>query len=257
MEGGGGSGISNGNYFNNLLVADHTGDYPTTCFLGVWNAPNSVVYNNTIIGKSGGYGIGFNNSATLKNNLVLNADVYISAGASSVFTSDKNVFYGGDREFEKGSQVFYDLAGWKGLGYDASSLKADPKLSGTFLPQAGSSVIGAGANLTGLNILALNTDLAGNPRPSSGAWDVGAYQYITTEVRRPMTDDGKNKEYGKIISPNPIKVVLLKQYLQKNQNLKIYDLAGNPLAEGPLKNMGVYLIRENTDQVIQKVVIIK
>jgi hypothetical protein len=56
--------------------------------------------------------------------------------------------------------------------------------------QAGSPGIGAGANLTGLGISALNCDKpsvvgasgtgACNPRPTSGAWDIGAYSQTST-----------------------------------------------------------------------------
>jgi hypothetical protein len=37
--------------------------------------------------------------------------------------------------------------------------------------------VGVGTNLSGLNLPGLNADINGNPRPSSGAWDLGAYQH--------------------------------------------------------------------------------
>ena len=43
--------------------------------------------------------------------------------------------------------------------------------------QSGSAAIGKGANLTSLGITALNSDAAGTARPSSGGWDIGAFQY--------------------------------------------------------------------------------
>jgi hypothetical protein len=37
--------------------------------------------------------------------------------------------------------------------------------------------VAAGTNLSGLNLPGLNADINGNPRPSYGAWDLGAYQH--------------------------------------------------------------------------------
>src|SRR5581483_9018250 len=56
-------------------------------------------------------------------------------------------------------------------------------LNSAGVPQAGSAAIGAGANLTSLctgNLVPLCSDIAGNPRPSTGAWDAGAYESTTT-----------------------------------------------------------------------------
>jgi hypothetical protein len=67
-----------------------------------------------------------------------------------------------------------------GGGYDCHGLFSDPKLSGSYTLQAGSPAIQSGTNLTSLcsTIPALCYDKAGNARPSTGAWDIGAYQYI-------------------------------------------------------------------------------
>lgn len=37
--------------------------------------------------------------------------------------------------------------------------------------------VGAGTNLSGLNLPSLNADINGNPRPSNSNWDIGAYQH--------------------------------------------------------------------------------
>jgi hypothetical protein len=42
--------------------------------------------------------------------------------------------------------------------------------------QSGSRAIGAGVNLTGLNLPGLSNDRDGHSRPSSGPWTIGAYQ---------------------------------------------------------------------------------
>ncbi len=63
-----------------------------------------------------------------------------------------------------------------------SAYSATAALSNLFVPQSGSPAIGKGANLTGTcsgqatpGLGALCKDKAGNPRPASGAWDVGAF----------------------------------------------------------------------------------
>ena len=47
---------------------------------------------------------------------------------------------------------------------------------------AGSPCIGAGVNLSALGLPGLNADRDGTPRPTSGRWDIGAYQYGTNSV---------------------------------------------------------------------------
>jgi len=43
--------------------------------------------------------------------------------------------------------------------------------------QSASPAIGAGTNLSGLNLPGLDTDFNGNPRPATTNWDIGAYQH--------------------------------------------------------------------------------
>jgi hypothetical protein len=71
--------------------------------------------------------------------------------------------------------------------YNASSLNLN---SSTFVPNSGSPVIGAGANLTNMctgNLAPLCTDKAGVARPASGAWDDGAYQASNSSPPQPPT----------------------------------------------------------------------
>jgi hypothetical protein len=47
------------------------------------------------------------------------------------------------------------------------------------VPQAGSPVLNAGANLTPLCtgfLVPLCSDITGHPRPQTGPWDAGAYE---------------------------------------------------------------------------------
>ena len=73
---------------------------------------------------------------------------------------------------------YFSMSQWQGLGYDAHSITSNPNLGANFVPNSGSGLIGAGANLTSLcsTIPQLCYDAAGNARPSGAAWDIGAYQ---------------------------------------------------------------------------------
>ncbi|MGB9488470.1 MAG: choice-of-anchor Q domain-containing protein [Terriglobia bacterium] len=126
--------------------------------------------------------------------------------ASATFQG--NDYFGG-RSSGTQSQAFQlylgssvDFSTWKsdcvsggGTGCDSASVTTDPKLAGEssfasggtlttagFRLQAGSPAIGLGTNLTSLcsSIPALCYDAAGNQRPTTGAWDAGAYEYQAT-----------------------------------------------------------------------------
>lgn len=85
-----------------------------------------------------------------------------------------------------GSTMTYTWAQWQALGYDTNSLgpTSDPLFTnetiGSFnlTLQSSSPCRGAGLNLTSLDITSLDSDLLGDSRPSSGAWDIGAYQSL-------------------------------------------------------------------------------
>jgi hypothetical protein len=91
-----------------------------------------------------------------------------------------------------------------GTGQDSASVfntLANLKISlTTGQLQSGSPGIGAGANLTSLGIAALNCDKpltvgptgtgACNSRPSSGAWDIGAYQFSSSSSSAPVPPTG-------------------------------------------------------------------
>ena len=55
-------------------------------------------------------------------------------------------------------------------------------ISNNYHLAASSPCIGAGTNLSALGLPGLNTDIKGNLRPTSGPWDIGAYEYNTNSV---------------------------------------------------------------------------
>lgn len=146
-------------------------------------AAEAYVYNNTMVGDehtivyfiARGY-----RTVVLQNNIFVGArsGVYIGdATTISGLTSDYNNFYGwalGQFSNLVGGARSINYFRYKSLGYETHGLNVNPLfLSGTdFRLRPTSRAIGAGINLSSV----FTTDAAGNPRPSTGAWDLGAYQ---------------------------------------------------------------------------------
>jgi len=70
-------------------------------------------------------------------------------------------------------------------GMEIHGQQANPQIKALSAPNlaAKSPAIGAGRNLTGLRQTILNSDHNGMPRPSSGAWDVGALSFGSVRMR--------------------------------------------------------------------------
>src|ERR1035437_5101836 len=174
--------------FNNLIVANPGDTGPNGGWMEFYTDANDSIYNNTIIGGtlSGNSnclymygGTGF----TVKNNVLSNCNNLLWA-ASSTFTSiDYNVYQTSTISWRIGSNWYSTLAAWRtAIGGDANAqaTAGSLNLGGTYKPQSNSTLlIGTGTNLTSLAITALNSDATGNARPATGAWDIGAYNYLT------------------------------------------------------------------------------
>lgn len=171
---------------------------------GVWTFQNSTtyVYNNTFIGNEPAQGNtaevilqqGSENAVgRFENNIYLNANGVIGDYATCCADaggSDYNGYYGivGSQTFSfnigSGTGPTYSLSQWQSvLGFDAHAVTGDPKLNSTYVPQSGSALVQKGNNLYSVcngqpnpGLGALCYDAAGNARPSSTAWDIGAYQ---------------------------------------------------------------------------------
>lgn len=177
--------------------------------IGSIDVPNSNVwinmgtghefFNNTIIVASphGGGCLGFGSGATnivVENNAVEGCNAVINgSGATSYTTIDYDNYAnanGGSPIWQFAAVSANTLSAWQtSCGCDLHSLA---NLSGTLalssegVPQSGYTGIGAGANLTSYcsgNLASLCSDTSVGDsrtpaaRPSSGAWDIGAYQF--------------------------------------------------------------------------------
>jgi len=187
--------------YNNLLVAN-SGDYVYNGFIFdeiiSSTMPGMLIANNTVIGGSTASGNGsciYANGvskATVENNVVSKCPVLMWADAGSTFTTlNDNVYQNSSLSgsWQLNSNFFNTLASWKSVtGAEAGSQATTGSLglsATNFVQQTGSVVIGAGANLTGLGLSGLNSDKAGTARPSSGAWDAGAFELGSGTISAP------------------------------------------------------------------------
>jgi chitodextrinase len=200
--------ITNTKVFNNIFEADAIAgnyNYPNDGFFGVFDmgvsgaAANSVIVNNTIVDNGNG-GMCWHlqdqtGTSIVKNNLCQTIARGALGGACLRGPSpwpgttqiDYNIYagVGSSNDFaipEPGGTACGNInsfSAWQGYGFDlhgSNPSYLSTNLDGNYIPQAGSVAIKTGANLTSLGISQLNVDKNGTPRPSSGAWDIGAYQ---------------------------------------------------------------------------------
>ena len=199
--GGGTGSASQCTVFNNVIVNTLTScSYFTGCGPGkafetggsgtspfAITGPHSV-YNNTMLGVNPAQGLNLilidGSVSAFENNLVANNQYAIGSYASTCCTniilSDYNLYNNLNAQpfsYNVGSAgTFLTFPQWQARGFDSHGVTGNPLLDANFKPQTGSAALGTGTNLTSLGIAALNADKAGNSRPATGAWDIGAYQ---------------------------------------------------------------------------------
>jgi len=201
--------------FNNLFVQQPI--YANLQSHGVWlnlslggtyNMGPFYLYNNTFINYSiplelygdGVLGLTVENNlmseGTTSVNYFYDKDTGSSVSLTTILTaSDYNSFYGG-RAYgsfnSRGQNTWcWPQSGgppsgctgnppWVNTGFDTHSVSANPLLTASNTLAAGSPDIKAGTNLTSLcrTIAPLCYDAAGVARPTTGAWDIGAYQHL-------------------------------------------------------------------------------
>jgi hypothetical protein len=189
--------VTNAYVFNNYFANTGTG-YPADGYIYDY-AHSSYILNNTIVGPGNSYTT-YGTSSTIYNNIWegQNTGLLIDAGAgASIKTTDYNDFYNGANVAisSGGTGYFEKLASWQASSGspDAHSTAGNPSLdSTTNQPSSTSSAYHGGLNLGNPNsidicatVAALCTDAAGNTRPTSGSWDIGAYQYVSGTVAPP------------------------------------------------------------------------
>jgi hypothetical protein len=199
---GNGTASQNGDIwiFNNVVFNDPTSSTGVSTAAGTSSqiligvGTTAYILNNTIGGTVQyfdiliGDGSG-NNDATdaytdvhIKNNIIMNS-LYIGLWAypsSSVVEMDNNIYYNNATALVRWgtSGDLTSIATVRSAtGMEANGQQANPLINAfpTATLQAGSPAIAAGANLTSLRQTFLNSDKNGTARPSTGAWDIGAF----------------------------------------------------------------------------------
>lgn len=171
--------------YNNVLVNGDSFGPANGYITGL--PPGSQAYNNTFWGNGFGTGIYSSPGVTIENNVFANMPAFISVNSPTLVDYNQYMtaigsgcspfLYGGGTC--AGQATF---AAWKtACGCDShGAYNAADTINSNGTVQSGSPVIGAGSNLTSLDITALNSDFAGNARPASAAWDAGAYNGTST-----------------------------------------------------------------------------
>lgn len=217
-------------FYNNTIYCPRTGTVRLT------SNGNNDIRNNLIVGSGG---INLENS-TDELGLVADYNCYNISNDAHAFTMTK-------------PYTAWTYAAWQGRGYDIHSHKAaaiaDLKFVNTSgYPLAcqtmdlhllsGSPAIGTGVDLSSR----FTTDKDGVTRPVGSGWDVGAYEYVSTEVGR-LKDESRNIiENGSITFPNPISVSRLNRYLKNRQDVMVCNLAGQVVNRRCIDQPGIYII---------------
>jgi hypothetical protein len=202
--------------FNNLGLAQNTATLNNGCFNGTVGSTGSTsMYNNTCIAAvtQGNYDIKWEGAVDIQNNATANTtqiltvmptDVTVPAGKLIDYnfwgesaTSCKWFASGSSSKSCNGGAGYSNFSQWQtylraafpasgGDTHGVASTAVNLGLNSSGVPQTGSPLIAAGANLYSLcngqpnpGLGALCSDAAGNTRPSSGNWDAGALNSST------------------------------------------------------------------------------
>jgi hypothetical protein len=166
--------------YNNVFVCN-ANDYPADALITIGTELGPpyggvLVANNTFIGGGNVTAI---QVSTYKTDYIFN-----NVGENCQFIDDNNGWGPDVIDYNFGYQLVsgqayaftvneYTFSGWQKLGYDVhGSSTINPEVNSDGTLQAGTPIAMAGTNLSAY----FTTDFAGNPRPATGPWTVGAYQ---------------------------------------------------------------------------------
>jgi hypothetical protein len=200
--------IHNAWVFNNWFDCSQAGDECDSA-AAYLQGTNVTSVNNTFVGSGNSqptalHFLGGPNIVD-QNNVISTAQVTINiassdesgANATSISALSNNIYMNGmstpwvwEANFLGSLSSWQSQSGEKGAVYSSTSTVSMP--TGTL--ETGSPAIGAGANLYSMcngqpnpGLGALCSDASGNPRPTTGAWDAGAFSFNTTAQPNPPT----------------------------------------------------------------------
>lgn len=200
-----GDGVQDSIFRNNLLYDSKASGISLYQIDGGAGSSNNQVVNNTVlVSSTGRWALNIQNGSTgntVRNNIFYNehsfrGSVDISSDSLSGFTSDYNIVM--NRFTTNGGESVLSLAQWQAAtGQDQHSVVATPAqifvnpAAADFHLLAGGSAVNAGTSL-----FAPSVDLDGVARPQGGAFDIGAYELISSTnppdppTNSPPTDIG-------------------------------------------------------------------
>jgi hypothetical protein len=176
--------ISNIKVFNNVFVLAGGRTMGGMLWMGNYYDVAPLILNNTFIGQGSSACIRLesNTSVVWQNNVVSGCNTFLSyVGSTTLSVGDYNTYLaqnsgGGNYAWNLGSMQTNSLGTWQSsVSQDSHSRYSSTPVNGDGTLPTSSPAIGAGANLTSLGIAPLNSDMNGKVRPSSGAWDAGAF----------------------------------------------------------------------------------
>lgn len=192
------SPINSSYVFNNVFVNTSATHCWANGFVSQYQLGTSLVTNNTFISDASSCndnGLDYSGSSgiTFVNNVVqdtVNASVYVSS--STPTSIDYNDYYASASWYWNGTWTA-SFTTWKSLcSCDSHTITVNPNLSASYVPTQGSPLVGAATNLYSTcngqpnpGLGALCYDKSGAARPLTGSWDMGAYQYVSSQAVPP------------------------------------------------------------------------
>jgi hypothetical protein len=151
---------------------------------------NAVLYDNTIVGLSqsgtimaGVYSHGPGVHMDMRNNTISGilqtlVEFDPTPALPNITTINNDYDFSGGGVIRIQNATDYNASNfsqWRTrCSCDSLSITSAPNLNSSYVPNAGSPLISAGVNLTGLGITLLNKDMKGVSRVIIGNWDIGA-----------------------------------------------------------------------------------
>jgi hypothetical protein len=127
----------------------------------------------------------------VQNNIFYGGAYQLIIQAPATVIANKNVYYGGlSSPWVYHSTYTSSFSTWQSAcSCDSGSSTGNPLLNSDMTIGAGSAASTLGANLTGMNISALDFDKVGTLRPS-GSWSSGALQLGSSTAQLPKPPTG-------------------------------------------------------------------
>jgi hypothetical protein len=166
--------------YNNLFLGN-PGESVADGLIFAWRVSGVQILNNTFLHGGSSIAINFGTNGgvnVIKGNIDSGGATFYNADyGTGNLLMDSNIIYNLPSDYaysfaSGGSQGYTTLAGAQSLGYELHTVNTNPLVNSDGTLQAASPAIGAGANFYNL----FTVDKAGNSRPATGPWTIGAFQ---------------------------------------------------------------------------------